>query len=415
MKILQLCKKFPFPLKDGESIAVTYLTQAMHAQGAEITLLAMNTSKHYLDIDTLPASFNHYKAIHTVEIDNHLKPWDAFTNLWSSDSYHISRYIDATFSKTLIQLLKQNNFDVVQLETLYLAPYTDLIREYSDAKIVMRSHNVEHEIWRRITRNTNNFFKKKYLNLLSDRLERFEIEKLKSYDALLAITERDLDIHRHLGFKNQGVVIPIGLNTKQYLAKAKPLNKKLTLCFIGSLDWQPNIEGVQWFMKHVWKELLLRFPKIELHIAGRNTPEWIYQYQSKHVVVHGEVPDAVDFINNHNIMIVPLMSGGGMRAKILEGMALGKVILTTSLGIEGIDATHKEAALIADTVEEFVNCVGFCYNQPEELVEIGNAAQNFVSYNYDNNKVGAKVLKFYAQLCGQISTQKHTFASNQNQ
>ena len=62
MKILQLCKKFPYPLKDGESIAVTYMTQAMYAQGAEITLLAMNTTKHYLDIDTLPASFNHYKA-----------------------------------------------------------------------------------------------------------------------------------------------------------------------------------------------------------------------------------------------------------------------------------------------------------------------------------------------------------------
>ena len=88
MKILQLCKKFPFPLKDGESIAVTYLSKALHDLGCDITLLCMNTTKHYTEVDELPENFNHYSSIHVTEIDNSIKPFHAFLNLFTKDSYH---------------------------------------------------------------------------------------------------------------------------------------------------------------------------------------------------------------------------------------------------------------------------------------------------------------------------------------
>ena len=97
MRILQLCKKFPFPLKDGESIAVTYLAKAMNELGADVTLLTMNTTKHYFDATQLPDDFNHYDAIYFTELDNRLSFFGAFLNLFSAESYHISRFISKSF------------------------------------------------------------------------------------------------------------------------------------------------------------------------------------------------------------------------------------------------------------------------------------------------------------------------------
>lgn len=150
MKVLQLCKKFPFPLKDGESIAVTYLSKAMVNQGCEVTLLAMNTSKHYTDMNSLPDDYDHYKNIYQTEIDNAVKPIKAFLNLFSKDSYHISRFVSSAFEAKLIEVLHSDQFDVVQLETLYLTPYIDTIRKHSNAIITMRSHNIEYEIWKEL-------------------------------------------------------------------------------------------------------------------------------------------------------------------------------------------------------------------------------------------------------------------------
>lgn len=109
MKILQLCKKFPFPLKDGESIAVTYLSNALHEQGCEITLLSMNTTKHYTDLRSLPPDFNHYKAIYVTPLDNKIKVFDAFKNLFSRESYHIIRFVSKDFESKLIELLQRKN------------------------------------------------------------------------------------------------------------------------------------------------------------------------------------------------------------------------------------------------------------------------------------------------------------------
>jgi hypothetical protein len=105
MKVLQLSKKFPYPLKDGESIATSYLAKALSEQGVELTLLSMNTSKHRTDLSTLPSSFDHYRSIYTVDIDNRLRPKDALLNLlFSKESYHIIRFIDTSFSEQLVKV-----------------------------------------------------------------------------------------------------------------------------------------------------------------------------------------------------------------------------------------------------------------------------------------------------------------------
>lgn len=397
MKILQLCKKFPYPLKDGESIAVTYLSNALYEQGCEITLLSMNTTKHFVDISSLPPDFNHYKAIHVTTLDNKVNVLDAFMNLFSKDSYHVSRFICKDFEGKLIELLENDNFDIVQLETLYLAPYIPIIKKHSNAIVTMRAHNVEFEIWERISQNTSFLPKKWYLKYLTHKLKRFELSRLNDYDYLIAVSERDLKKFKNLGYKNGAIASPIGLNLGNYNV-VKPIKTLQSICFIGALDWMPNAEGLDWFLKNAWNKIHTIFPEMQFHIAGRNTPEYFKKVDQNQVFVHGEVDNAIDFINNHPIMVVPLFSGSGMRVKILEGMALGKIVITTTLGMEGIEAEHGKHLLVADSPDAFVDAIRQVKSKPELVAAISQNAKKFVEDFYDHNHNAHLLLSKYRDL-----------------
>jgi len=397
MKILQLTKKFPFPLKDGESIAVTNLSKSLVKHGCEMTLLSMNTSKHFVEIDQLPETYNHYKAIHTIFLDNRVTAIGAISNLFSSESYHVSRFDFAEYHEKLIELLKAEEFDVVQLETLYLASYIETIKEHSSAKVVMRSHNVEFEIWNRVVASTSFLPKRIYLGHLTNKLRRFELEMLGHYDALVTVTQRDLDKYTNLGYKGTGVASPIGLDVNRYTPEVNDIYQP-SLSFIGSLDWMPNLDGLDWFLKSVFPSIIQLYPDLNVHIAGRNTPKSILNISNDNILIHGEVDSATDFINSHPIMIVPLLSGSGMRVKILEGMALGKVIISTSIGAEGIKAVHKESILLADTPEEFLECIQWLLNNPERMNKVGKAARFFISENFDEERNAEKLIRFYHGL-----------------
>lgn len=412
MKILQLCKKFPYPLKDGESIAVTHLSQAMNELGCKVTLLSMNTTKHYFDLADLPSSYNHYRAIHTVKVDNRIKLKDAFFNLFSDTSYHVSRFVSSNFKNQLIKLLTTQSFDIVQLETMYLAPYISIIRQHTNAPIVMRAHNIEHEIWQRVAENSRFLPLKWYLKHLTNKLRKYEIACLKDYDLLVAITKRDLDLYRTLGFKKSAIVTPVGIEGKCYEPNYNCYQNYPSLSFIGALDWIPNQEGLMWFLDNVWQELSSKHPQLKFHIAGRHAPKSILQLNIPNVIVHGEVPDAKAFINNHSIMIVPLLSGSGIRVKILEGMALGKVVVTTSIGLEGIEAANGKEIMVADSATAFANCIETCIENKNKLKQVGKHAKELINSKFDNTKIATKLIKSYRKLL-QKNTPAPSFATNE--
>ncbi len=397
MKILQLCKKFPFPLRDGEAVAVTYLSQALHKLGTEITLLSMNTSKHYFHLDQLPDTFRHYSDIFTIDLDNQIRIKDAFYNLFSPESYHVSRFISDPFREKLIELLDSQHFDVVQLESLFLAPYIPVIRKHSNAVVVMRAHNVEHEIWERVGRTTSFFLKRWYLNILARKLRKYEIKQLNNYDLLVAITDRDAQIFRKLGFQKRLITIPVGLQLAQYRPNYQSFEHALSMAFIGSLDWMPNQDGLKWFIEQCWPRINYKFPKLSFYIAGRTAPAWVSKIDLENIFYSGEVENAAEFLLEHSVMVVPLLSGSGIRVKIIEGMALGRVIITTKVGLEGIGAEHKKEVLIANTPEEFVEAIQFCIENPQKIRIMAQKAACFSRKNFDSLNLAKTLLQHFEE------------------
>lgn len=373
-------------------MAIAYLSRALQQCGCSVSLLAMNTRRHWYSGKETPEALEHYERVWAVAVDNRIRPWPAVRNLFSGRSYHVERFVSQAFAKQLIEILRRETFDVVLLETIYLAPYVPLIRKYSRACIALRTHNVESEIWERIAGHSP-FLKRQYLRLQARRLKRFEQAHIHDCDLLVGISERDVATFRSWGFQKPAVVVPIGVDVATYTPDERCFEQPLSLSFLGSLDWLPNVEGLQWFLREVWTPLLApTFPDLTFHIAGRNTPAWVRQLRLPRVHVHGEVPDAAAFLNAHPVLVVPLLSGGGMRAKIVEAMALGRVVLSTSVGLEGVPARHGVEVWVADNAPAFVEAIRFCAEQGSNLVHLGRRARAFCEAQFDHKRVAERLL-----------------------
>jgi polysaccharide biosynthesis protein PslH len=396
MKILQLTNKIPYPPRDGGAIATLSLSLSFARQGHQVTLLGMNTSKHYCDMENLPDSITSHIKMESVDVNTDLSFWDAIKNLlFSRLPYNATRFISKNFSNKLIEILQNQKFDVIQLEGLYMAYYIDVIRKHSDALIALRAHNIEHEIWDRTSKQEKSLLRKGYFKLLTRRIKRFKLNKLNKYDLLVPITNRDAEIFHNLGNTRPFCTTPAGFDTGR-TQPHRHLIEFPSVFFIGTLDWFPNQEGIIWFLEKVWDKVLQTNPNLQLHIAGRNAPDWIRKIFNKPNVIYlGEIEDAYQFMNCYAIMIVPLFSGSGMRVKIIEGMAMGKTIITTGLGAEGIDITSGVNILIENDAEGFAKRINDLISNRKYFDQIGSNAACFVRDYFDNEKITLTLTEFY--------------------
>lgn len=396
MKILQLCNKPPYPAIDGGCIAMKNISLGFIERNIDLKIISISTEKHRFHLDQFPEDFVRKTKIEGVFVDTRVNIIDAFSALVTSDSYNVSRFFSADFDKRLKEILEQNQFDFVHLESLFLTPYIGTIGKYSKAKIVLRSHNLEHLIWERLANLEGNKAKKLYLAHLSKKLKKYENQVLNDVDGIAAISYEDTKRYQELNCSVPLITVPFGVDVKNYEPKYIKPSKKLKLFHIGSMDWSPNIEAINWFLDDIFPKLDTK--KIELHLAGKNMPDYLNKIDNENVKIHGMVESALDFMSDNDVMIVPLLSGSGMRIKIIEGMALGKTVITTKVGLEGIDASHKENILIADTSEEFKEIIDWLNNDPERAVEIGKKARVFVEEYHDNSMIMEKLITFYKSL-----------------
>lgn len=395
MKILQLTNKPPYPDIDGGAIAVLNLTKGLAGLGHKITVISMNTVKHQIDQDEIPPHINKLANFKFIEVPARISVLSALMNLlFSAKPYNAERFIAKNYKNALAGLLQEKKFDIVQLEGLYVCPYIPIIRMFSDARIVYRAHNVEFEIWER-TYALSSGLKRWYIKNLAKRIKKFEISWLNKYDLLVPITPRDGQMLNQLGNHRPMHVSPTGIDSTVIIPHQTNLEYP-SLFHLGSLEWSPNQEGLLWFLKNCWPRLNKNFPELKFYVAGRNAPSWlINKLKLPGVIYEGEVADAYEYMNSKAIMIVPLFSGSGMRIKIIEGMALGKAIVSTSIGAEGIGVESGKNIQIADDEEGFIAAVEKLINNKSLFAEQSRESILFIQKNFDNLALAEKLAKFY--------------------
>ena len=396
MKILLLCNKPPYPASEGGPMAMNSIITGLLEAGHHVKILAVNSEKFNVKESDIPEDYRQKTGIELIDVDLDVKPMNAFFNLFTKKSYHVERFISKEFSARLIEVLEKEQFDVVQLEMLYMAPYVADIRAHSKAMIVLRAHNVEHKIWERIAKETKSPFKRWYINHLAKTLKEYELNALETVDGIAAITRKDAAFFRKYCSKPV-IDIPYGVYPEEFTPKYE-IEGKPKFYHIGSMNWMPNEEGIRWFIDEVLPKTVEKVNDFVYHLAGRNMPEWLTTLNNPHVDVIGEVPDAKEFVANHDVAIVPLLSGSGIRIKIIESMAMGKTVITTRVGAEGILYDEEVNLIIAENKAKMVEAIRSINENPEIAVKIGKEARKLVEATYDNRKIIARLLMFYEQI-----------------
>jgi len=438
MHILQLCPRVPYPPHDGGAIAMYETARGLAEAGHRVTVLAINTPKHHQPADALAHLGPNVRLV-TVDVDTRLKPLKALVNLVARSSsgyylpYNVERFISERLADKLKQLLLTEAFDVAQLEGTFVAWYAGFItREVISGglpawqylpPIVLRAHNVEYTIWEMLASRAGNPLKSWYLQKLAQRLKEFEKWMLHRVDAVAAITEEDVlrlqrlfawlpasvgeeEVKARYATRTVGppafAIIPASYDLGQLPRAAAPPQPR-TLFVIGSLNWLPNLEGLAWFLREVWPQAHAELPELALHIAGSHPPADLTSRPpgQDNVFVHGFVESAPAFMQQYELMLVPLLSGGGMRVKVVEGLALGKAVLSTALGAEGIAARDGENILLRDGVAAWLQALRDYYHGRLPLAAIGQAAARTAHAEYGTRQVTQRLLGLYETLVGQ--------------
>lgn len=403
MKILIICNKSPYPPSEGGPIAMNMMVEGLLEAGHQIKILAINTNKFFTPIESIPEDYRIKTGIELHYTDLSLNPFKALYCLLTNQSFHAYRFNNKSWLDPLQNILNTDDFDIVQIETLFMAHAVPFIREKSNAKIILRAHNVEHLIWKRVWETTSNHLKKWYMNHVWKTLQDYENKMLPLFDGIIAITEKDADIFRSKNLKIPVISISFGIPSEQILNEITQQTDKPVVFHIGSMDWIPNREGIQWFVENVWPLVIEKRPDAILRLAGRNMPRQLLKLKAPGVEVPGEVADARQFILQGNVMVVPLFSGSGIRIKIIEAMALGKAIVTTSIGAEGIDYQNNENLVVANEAPAMAAAIVQLLNDANYRRFLGIKAIFLAHRNHNRQKLMFKLLEYYRQIAGPMA------------
>jgi hypothetical protein len=391
LTILILTNRIPYPLRDGGALAMDAMIKGYHDAGMKVHLLAMNTSRHFVRPEVRDTLYTELAGFDTIDVDNAVTTAGILKNLlFSREPEHAERFTSAAFAAKLSQLLRVIQPHVVQLESPFLAGYLPVIRNESKALLVYRMHNVEGQIWSRLAAESSGL-KRAYLQILAKRLERYEQRLWRVTDLLLPITGADARAVKKAGINTPVEVAPFGIHPPDTEQKWPPGHLKAY--HIGAMDWLANRDAVSWFLKEVWPKLHAISPRITFHFAGRAMPDSFYGSLPEGAYCEGEVGDAQAFIQDKHMLVVPLRSGGGIRIKILEAMAQGKLVISTNVGMQGIEAVDHVHYLSANTAQEFVRLIAWAGAHPDKAASIAQAAQRLIREQYNAAVIMARIIR----------------------
>ncbi len=396
MRILLICNKPPFPPKDGGALAILSMVEGLLLQGHQLKVLAANDPKFHVSLADIPADFIQKSGLELIPVDLRIRYLKAVFHLIRGKSYHAGRFLSESMATRLRGLLKEP-FDIVQFETAYPGVYLPLVRECSDAAVVLRAHNLEHLIWERLAAGKSNPLIRKVLSLMTKSLKAYELDLFEKVDGIAAITLQDAAMIGLKTCRPKIETIPFGINPELY---SDDIHYETTnsLFHIGSMDWLPNQEGVRWLLDAVWPLVIAKRPGTKLHLAGKNMPDWLRSRKQDGVIIEGEVENAWEFMNRHPMMLVPLFSGSGVRIKIIEAMLAGRTVISTPIGAEGIQCSHGRHLFIADTAAGFVDTILYCLDHPMERILVGQAARSLIEKDYRLDVVSTRITNFYRLL-----------------
>jgi sugar transferase (PEP-CTERM/EpsH1 system associated) len=298
--------------------------------------------------------------------------------LMAGRPFTIDKYFYPEVRRHYAALLASSAFDLILCDFIFPAP---LIDWQNPPPKILFTHNVEAQVWQRHAKIASNPFVKLACWLESRALNRAERHYVQLADYVLTVSENDRACFARYVDPKRISVIPTGVDTEYFQPMPGPAQPNTTV-FTGSMDWMPNEDGVAYFVEKILPLVRREIPEALFWAVGRRPPRRLEALASVNVVVTGAVEDIRPYLGKAAVCVVPLRSGSGTRIKIFEAMAMGKAVVSTSLGAEGLPVRHGENIILADDPADFARQVVDLLRDPQRCVQLGEAARQLVVQHY---------------------------------
>lgn len=366
-RVLQISAKLPYPPDDGGRIATWNLSRCLQHNGYGIDLVCFVKERSLARTYSTELS-RVFGSVHTIEKDIERQyPLDLLQALGTGTSYFVRKFRTAGFEARLRQLLAQNRYAVTLIDSAYMGVYLPVLTELAEqaGRIILRLQNVEYEILERLAHQTRN---RSYRTLLRREARLFrehELGLVRQASDVLAITRRDTEILSRESGAPIGMLDPF-IDLDEYSQASADQIEPYSLACIGNMGWLPNRNGILWFCDTVWPRVTSAFPTARLYVVGKSPPRAVRRLAGDRVIVTGYVDDARPYFHRCQLLLVPLMEGSGIRIKIITALAMGKQVLSTAIGAEGINYPGLE---IKQTPEEWFAAIESVFEQPPSVDE----------------------------------------------
>lgn len=406
MNIIFLADIVPYPPNTGIKIRTYNIIRELHTQGHNVFLLAFNHKVFINDAKTKTLCAqklkNICKKVHIFEIPSEKNRFTHYLclakNLFEIDPYRVKRYQSKKCSDRIKEIILNNKIDLVHLDKTEFYWYSKFI---DGIPIVATNHNVESNLMKQRSRYEISMDRKFFAFLQYVKTLRYERRSLNRVNGYITCTDLDRDFFRNeLSINTLHETIDNGVDCSLY--KPLRIDEDHYVLIIGAQNKEStaNYDATMFFVKKMWPRIIEQDPSIELKIVGRNPDRSILELENKYknVEVVGYIQDEKEVFAKSKVLIVPLRIGGGSRLKILTAMAMGKTVISTSKGAEGIAYENGKNILIADAPEDFATKVLTITQDYEMRRNIGEHAHKLATDRYDWGKIVERLFIFYQKI-----------------
>lgn len=392
MKILFVAARLCYPLNTGAKIRAYHVLRNL-ARRHEVTMLfcqgRQEEAVHFPAIEALGVRL---VPVLNPGIDRRPGLRALGRCLWRDLPLTVAKYRSPAMAKALRALL-QEGFDAVHCEHLHVFPQL----QDAGVPLVLDAHNVESQIAERYAALEENPLRKRLFSWHHGRLARFEMRAVAAADLVLSVSAEDRCTFRALGAAGTIRVVENGVDVDHF--RPAPREGR-GIVFVGSMDWQPNRDGVDYFLDHVLPLVRRSHPSATFHVVGKSPSDALVRRAAgeQGVVVTGTVEDVRPYLERAAVCVVPLRVGGGTRLKVLEAFAMGKGVVSTTLGCEGIACRDGDHLLIADDAPSFAGAVCALLDNPRLARTLGERGRELVERRYSWRALGDTMLAHYDQL-----------------
>lgn len=400
LDILLLTPDSPFPCESGAALRNYGIIRGLHAAGHRVTLLTFCEGELIRADNPL---LEYCQDVHSCPIPQRSKVARIVSLLTSNKADIEQRLASENYSAKLGQLLSSRRFDVIQFSGIELGCYLPQIQSAKGtAKVVYDALNAEAELQRLIqeidSRQPKRWHAASYSALQASRLKRFERYVCQTASVVIAVSDEDR--HHLASFGNSSIyVMPNGIFADDYESTESVQRADRLLVFTGKMDYRPNVDAIEWFCESILPTLVQSYPDIRLVIVGRNPHSTIQSLsQLDCVEITGWVDSVLPYLQTATLFVVPLRMGSGTRLKILEAMAAGCAVVTTSLGASGLQKQVRDTLAIAENADTFSDVLMSLLADARRREEMGRQAREQVSIHYDWPALIPKLLRAYEDM-----------------